>query len=143
MKLVWKPLQQKRLLHIVGLILCITVGCLSFLRAYEESFHLYLSPQQVLSQEVRHLGKIRVGGILKENTLIHDQDSLSFSLSDESQLLLPVIFYGTPPRLLKEGQETIVMGEYKNGLLIAEEVLAKHDEYYRPQEKKGEACSYH
>jgi len=131
MKLILKAPQHKMLKSLIWKITTLLIGLACFFKVYKEAFHLYLTPQEVLRQHP--IGLIRVGGVLSFGSLLQDQEKITFILTDSSGTLLPVHFYGTPPRLLREEQDTVVFGSLQNGIFVAQEVLAKHDEYYRPK----------
>jgi cytochrome c-type biogenesis protein CcmE len=131
MKLSLKSQQMKTIGKLIWTISCLSIGFFCFFKVYRESFHLYQSPSQALS--LRSSQSLRIGGVLKNGTLRYEESAIFFELTDEKNARLPVIFHGSPPRLLKEDQETIVFGYFENNHFIATEVLAKHDEYYRPK----------
>ena len=76
---------------------------------------------------------IRVGGLLKENSLRLENTVWYFDIIDEQEISVAVIFEKTLPNLVEENKGIIVEGIYKNNFLIANTVLAKHDENYMPQ----------
>jgi cytochrome c-type biogenesis protein CcmE len=79
--------------------------------------------------------QIRVGGLVKEDSLKKSNDGLtvSFIITDLDNIL-PVKFKGALPDLFREGQGVVAEGHLINGTFQANYVLAKHDENYMPKE---------
>ena len=79
--------------------------------------------------------QIRVGGLVKEDSLKKSNDGLtvSFTITDLDNIL-PVKFEGALPDLFREGQGVVAEGYLIQGTFQANHVLAKHDENYMPKE---------
>src|SRR5210317_1609445 len=77
--------------------------------------------------------KIRVGGLVLENSLVKNNDIVNFTITDNKNEIL-VVFNGQLPDLFREGQGIVAEGNFKDNKLIATQVLAKHDETYMPPE---------
>ena len=91
--------------------------------------HLYQSPSDLinLNNGSAYLGgEVLIGSVTKTNT------QYQFSITD-GNAAIPVIYTGTLPVMFKEGRDTIVKGRMVSGVLQAQQVLAKHDEYYRAE----------
>jgi len=133
MKLQLKAPQRRTLMNMIWKITAVAIGLACFFKVYQESFHLYLTPSEALERHPEHA--VRVGGLLLEGSLHQDihTGATTFHLIDQNDAVLAVHFYGTAPRLLKENQETIVFGAFQGEQFVAQDVLAKHDEYYRPK----------
>lgn len=85
---------------------------------------------------------IRVGGTVEPGSVRFDDTDaeLSFSLSDQ-EAAVPVVNAGAPPDLFREGKEALVEGRMAGGVLRSSEVIVKHDEQYRADDRAsaGEA----
>ena len=77
--------------------------------------------------------KIRVGGLVLENSVVKNNDIVNFTITDNKNEIL-VVFNGQLPDLFREGQGIVAEGNFKDNKLIATQVLAKHDENYMPPE---------
>ena len=76
----------------------------------------------------------RIGGLVEEGTLVRgDGDTVRFSVTDTSASV-PVEYRGILPDLFEEGQGMVGTGSFVNGVFLASEILAKHDEEYMPKE---------
>lgn len=115
------------------------------LYALKGQIELYKTPAQVDASLYHDTHVFRLGGQVKpgsirytyDNPAIHTQTThgvhVYFSLTDASQHVVPVSYHGVIPTLFREGKGAIVSGKFSsNGLFIATELLAKHDENYRP-----------
>ncbi len=138
-------IRKRRLLFIGILTVSSFVVASLVILALRENINLFYSPSQVVKGEVKKGIRIRVGGMVKPGSVIRGEElNVQFVLIDfpknsvsENQLLneLEVNFTGILPDLFKEGQGIVTTGELsKNSIFRADEVLAKHDENYRPPE---------
>jgi cytochrome c-type biogenesis protein CcmE len=120
---------------LVGLILLGVGGAVALaLTAFQENLLYYYTPTQVSAGEAPTDRVFRVGGMVTQGSFKREPGSLEaqFVLTDyESNVT--VSYTGVLPDLFREGQGIIARGKLgPNGLFVAEEVLAKHDENYMP-----------
>lgn len=125
---------QHRILLIVGALLL--VGAISGLVAYALNSNLayYYSPSEVLAGQAPRDKVFRMGGLVQEGSLKREADGLGlrFVLTDQIRHI-EVRFRGIPPDLFREGRGAVVQGRLGDeGIFLATEVLAKHDENYLP-----------
>ena len=74
--------------------------------------------------------------MVKENSLVRDGNAVRFVITDTMQEM-PVTYVGLLPDLFKEGKGVVAQGKLgEDGIFVASEVLAKHDENYMPPEAK-------
>jgi cytochrome c-type biogenesis protein CcmE len=122
---------------LVGVILLGVAGAVAFaLTAFQENLLYYYSPSDVAAGKAPAERTFRVGGMVPEGSFKRAQGSLEakFVLTD-FQHQVTVSYTGVLPDLFREGQGVIARGRLDpNGLFVAEEVLAKHDENYMPPE---------
>jgi len=112
----------------------IAVGVLVLCAA--AAFVLNGFPTQVSQGEAPKGRTFRAGGMVKENSLVRDGNSVRFVITDTVQEV-PVVYVGLLPDLFKEGKGVVAQGKLGNdGIFVASEVLAKHDENYMPPEAK-------
>lgn len=106
------------------------------LNAFQSNLVFFFSPTQVAAGEAPKGKPFRIGGLVKEGSLQREADgvTLRFVVTDTEQEM-PVAFKGILPDLFREGRGAVAQGRLNdNGVFVASEVLAKHDENYMPPE---------
>ena len=142
-----KP-RQKRFLFIAVAVAALALVVGLVLNALDKNVSLYFTPTQVFNNEAPHGRSFRIGGLVEEGSVKRQMDGLTvnFVITDQHKSI-PVVFKGILPDLFKEGKGVVAQGKVEaDGVMHAEEVLAKHDENYMPPEaadalKKGEAAN--
>ncbi len=116
---------------------CVFVGLIFFslLKAYRESFDLYLSITQLIKQDGNTDTDVYLSGrVLSKSLLIH-QEQLSFKMYDldHHDQIIDVVYQGIAPRLLQEEQDVLLYGQYnrEKNIFLVKNIASKHDEYYR------------
>ena len=130
-----KP-RQKRILYISVLIVAIAVAVGLALNAFQQNLMFFYSPSEVISGTAPENYKFRLGGMVETGSVkqIENDLTVEFILTDFKQSV-PVQYTGILPDLFREGQGIVAHGKLNSqGLFIADEVLAKHDENYMPPE---------
>ena len=127
-------LKKRRRVQLI-IIACIFLLSASILIgfAFKDGIEFFRSPTQVLSEKINESEVFRIGGLVKEGTLIRNGDNVSFIVTDLVNDV-PVIFNGILPDLFSEGTGMIATGTLNVGKFQAVEILAKHDENYMPKE---------
>jgi len=127
--------RKRRLYFVLCLLLAVSVAVGSSLFALRQHIDLYYTPTQLLMQQPDALNRdIRLGGLVVKHSVAHQSRSLwvSFSLADAHRAV-KVEYDGILPSLFREGQGIIAKGYLsKQGVFIADQVLAKHDANYHP-----------
>ena len=121
--------QKKRLGLIAGgLIICGAA-------AFEENLVFFFSPSQVAAHEAPEGRAFRIGGFVQEGSVQRQKDGVTvrFEVTDTAHTV-PVTYKGSLPDLFKEGKGVVAQGKLQNGVFVADQVLAKHDENYMPPE---------
>lgn len=127
--------QKKRLGLIAGgLIICGAAAALVF-NAFEENLVFFFSPSQVAAHEAPEGRAFRIGGFVQEGSVQRQKDGVTvrFEVTDTAHTV-PVTYKGSLPDLFKEGKGVVAQGRLQNGVFVADQVLAKHDENYMPPE---------
>jgi cytochrome c-type biogenesis protein CcmE len=130
--------RQKRMATVAAILVGVGVATAFALQAFEKNMLYYYSPTQILAGEAPDSRSIRVGGLVENGSVQREPGSLEvrFTLTDFANTV-GVSYTGVLPDLFREGQGIIARGKLTDqGLFVAEEVLAKHDENYMPPEVK-------
>ena len=107
------------------------------LRSLEENVVYFLSPTEIYNKtDISFKKKIRVGGLVKINSLNKNETSISFIITDLNKEVI-VSYNGLVPNLFSEGKGVVAEGRLKDKkYFVADKILAKHDENYMPPEVK-------
>ncbi len=104
------------------------------LYALDDNLVYFYSPTDVQEKHIAPDTRIRIGGLVEEGSVVRKGNDVSFRVTDLSNSI-PVRFTGALPDLFREGQGVVTEGRLTaDGVFIASEVLAKHDEKYMPPE---------
>lgn len=130
------PLRKQRLMLVVFVVIfsSAAIGLMAY--ALRGNINLFFPPTDVVAGKAPLGQPIRVGGMVVDGSVIRSADSLevAFELTD-FQSNVAVVYTGILPDLFDEGQGAVAAGTLNaNGVLMASEVLAKHDENYMPPE---------
>ena len=132
------PKKVKKRASLLAIFLTSTViGVFLILNALNKNILYFNSPTEIkISQDINYNKKIRVGGMVKKDTIeIFDQE-IRFIITDFKNEI-NVSFQGTIPNLFAEGKGVVAEGKLRDkNFFIAERILAKHDENYMPPELK-------
>lgn len=130
------PIRKKRLTIVLFLVagIAIAVGLTTY--ALRQNINLFYDPTEIAAGNAPVDVRIRAGGMVEEGSVARDTDSLkvSFRVTDYAASV-PVQYEGILPDLFAEGQGVVAMGRLnEQGVFVADQVLAKHDENYMPPE---------
>ncbi len=134
---VMKAHRRNQLLLVVFLVAAAGGATAFALLALNENINLFYAPEQIARGEAPVDTTIRAGGMVREGSVVRDEESLkvSFIISDMKDAEVVIEYEGILPDLFREGQGIIARGQMNtDGVFVAEEVLAKHDENYMPPE---------
>ena len=126
---------KSRILFLVLLLSLATVVIFFIFKSLEENIVYFFSPSEIYDKPNIPLNeKIRIGGLVKEDSIFKDQTSIKFIITDLKKEII-VSYSGLVPNLFSEGKGVIAEGELKDKkYFVADEILAKHDENYMPPE---------
>jgi cytochrome c-type biogenesis protein CcmE len=128
--------KTKRLYLIGAGMLALFAAAALVLTAFEDSLVFFYSPSDLVAQQAPPGRAVRIGGLVEEDSVTRSGDGLavSFRVTDLSNSV-PVTYSGILPDLFREGQGVVAEGALgSDGVFVAREVLAKHDETYMPPE---------
>ena len=130
-----KPRTKRFALIAAGLVV-LSAAAAFVLNAFQSNLVFFFTPTQVSQGEAPKGRTFRAGGMVKENSLVRDGNTVRFVITDTLQEV-PVVYVGLLPDLFKEGKGVVAQGKLgDDGIFVASEVLAKHDENYMPPEAK-------
>ncbi len=130
------PVRKKRLFIVLAILAGFGIAVALALSALQQNINLFYSPTQIANGEAPQGTRIRAGGMVEMGSVKRSSDSLEtdFVVTDGVKNVT-IRYSGILPDLFREGQGIVAMGKLDaQGLLIADEVLAKHDENYMPPE---------
>ena len=141
-----KPLRKRRLTFVLAIVLGLGAAIGLGLYAMKQNINLFYSPMEIVAGDAPTGVLIRLGGLVSKGSVQRDAESLQvkFQLTDNAETVW-VSYDGILPDLFREGQGIVTMGKLQdNGVFVASEVLAKHDETYMSPDvadaiKKAEA----
>ena len=130
------PVRKKRLIIVLAIVVGVGAAVGLALSALQQNINLFYTPTQIANGEAPTDTRIRAGGLVEKGSLQRSEDSLNvrFVVTDFAKEVT-VKYRGILPDLFREGQGIVALGKLdQNGVLTADEVLAKHDEKYMPPE---------
>lgn len=129
--------RQQRMTFVAIILSGVILATVLVLNAIGENMLYFFSPSQIEAGENPDNAKIRVGGLVVNGSVKRAEDeslNVQFDLTD-GLAQLTVQYDGILPDLFREGQGIVAHGRIDAaGILVADEVLAKHDENYMPPE---------
>lgn len=131
--------RHKRLGLIVGGVAVLALGAWLVLSAFQQNLVFFFSPTDVIEGRAPQGRSFRIGGMVEVGSIKRQPDGLTvaFVVTDTAKSI-PVRYKGILPDLFKEGKGVVAQGKLgADGMFMAEEVLAKHDENYMPPEAQA------
>lgn len=130
------PARKKRLGLIILMVTGIAIGLSFALKSLDENIMFFFSPSEVVEGKAPPDRLFRMGGMVVDGSVSRPGEGLTveFAITDNAQNVV-VNYTGILPDLFREGQGIIANGKLNSdGVFVAQEVLAKHDENYMPPE---------
>ena len=132
------PKKVKKRASLLAITLLVSVAGIFFvLQSLNKNILYFKSPTDIKNnQNINFDKKIRVGGMVKKNSLIIKEEEIKFTITDFNNEL-NISFSGTVPNLFSEEKGVVAEGKLQDKtFFIADRILAKHDENYMPPELK-------
>ena len=128
---------KKRASFLSLLLLFLVIAVFFILKSLTDNILYFKSPTDIqFSQDIIFNKKIRVGGMVKKNSININNKEIKFIITDLNNELV-VSYSGTVPNLFSEGKGVVAEGRLQDKkFFIADRILAKHDEKYMPPELK-------
>jgi cytochrome c-type biogenesis protein CcmE len=128
---------KKRVSFLSLLLIFLVIAVFFILKSLTSNILYFKSPTDIqLSQDVISKKKIRVGGMVKKDSIKINNQEIKFVITDFKNEIY-VSYSGTVPNLFSEGKGVVAEGKLKDkNFFVADRILAKHDEKYMPPELK-------
>jgi cytochrome c-type biogenesis protein CcmE len=126
--------RHRRLVLVLGILAGVGLAGGLALSAFRQNVTFYFVPSQVALGKVPAGEDFRLGGMVTKGSVHRKPGSMevSFRVTDFKHSI-PVVYTGVLPDLFREGAGVIVHGKMlPDGTFVADQVLAKHDQYYKP-----------
>ena len=129
---------KSRFFFLMLSLISVTIVIFVVLRSLEENVVYFFSPTEIYNKtNISFNKKIRVGGLVKMNSISKNETSINFVITDLKKEIA-VSYNGLVPNLFSEGKGVVAEGKLKDKkYFIADKILAKHDENYMPPEVKS------
>ncbi len=128
--------RRQRLMLVILVLLGVGTAVALTLNAFRGNMVYFYGPSQLATVEKAHERNLRLGGLVEKGSVKREGDGLTvrFMVTDTVKSV-PVVYKGILPDLFREGQGVVAQGRLaQDGVFVASEVLAKHDENYMPPE---------
>ena len=128
---------KPRIVFFIFLLVSAVLVVFIVLKSLEENVVYFLSPTEIYNKKnISYDEKIRVGGLVKKNSIITNETSINFIITDLKKEIV-VSYNGLVPNLFSEEKGVVAEGRLRDKkYFIADKILAKHDENYMPPEVK-------
>jgi cytochrome c-type biogenesis protein CcmE len=127
--------KQRRLVLIGGGLAVLAVAVALMLNAFRDSIVFFNSPSDVMEKHIGPGTRIRLGGMVKDGSIVRGADLQVRFVVTDGETAIPVTYQGVLPDLFREGQGVVAEGALDGGgVFDADTILAKHDETYMPKE---------
>ncbi len=130
-----KGLKKRRRVQVIALAavaLVLSTALIGY--AMRDGINFFRSPTQLVADPPGPAEVFRLGGLVEEGTLVRGQgETITFRVTDGGASV-PVAYTGVLPDLFGEGEGMVGTGRWIDGVFVATEILARHDETYMPKE---------
>lgn len=130
------PRARRRFAFVAVGVLALGIAAALVLSAFEKNLVFFFTPSQIAANEAPKGRTFRVGGMVETGSVKRAADGVTvhFVVTDTAKSI-PVVYKGILPDLFREGKGVVTQGSLSpDGVFVASEVLAKHDENYMPPE---------
>ena len=126
-----------RFFFILLIFITLSLSIFLIIKSLEENVIFFQSPSEIKVLPELKKNKIRVGGMVKNNSISVETEELNFIITDFKNEII-VTYSGVVPNLFAEGKGVVAEGYLKDkNFFLATKILAKHDENYMPPEVKA------
>lgn len=126
--------RHKRIAIIVAGLVLLAVAATLLLQSFQSNLVFFFSPTEVAEGKAPKDGNFRIGGLVEAGSVQRNGTQVKFRVTDTAKTM-DVVYTGILPDLFKEGKGVVAQGKQgSDGIFVADQVLAKHDENYMPPE---------
>lgn len=128
-------LKKKRRIQVVALaVVALMISTALIGYAMRDGINFFRAPSEIIAEPPGPNEVFRIGGLVVEGSIVRgESEQIRFSVTDGGATV-PVVYTGVLPDLFSENEGMVGTGRYIDGVFIASEILAKHDETYMPAE---------
>ena len=125
-----------RFVFVITILVTLILSTFLILKSLEENVVYFQSPSEIKDFAELERKKIRIGGMVKKNSIFVNSNEIIFIITDFKNEI-NVSYSGVVPNLFEEGKGVVAEGFLKDrNFFLASKILAKHDENYMPPEVK-------
>ncbi|MDZ7709958.1 MAG: cytochrome c maturation protein CcmE [Roseovarius sp.] len=130
-----KTLKKKRRVQVIFMAVLALIAATALIGyGMRDGINFFRSPSQIMAEPPAPTEIFRIGGLVEEGSIRRGEgETVRFSVTDGGASV-PVTFTGILPDLFAENQGMVGTGSLRDGVFVASEILAKHDEEYMPKE---------
>lgn len=130
-----KTLKKKRRVQVIAIAAVALIAATALIGyGMRDGINFFRSPSQVVAEPPAASEVFRIGGLVEEGSLERGQgEEVRFVVTDGGASV-PVVYRGILPDLFAEKQGMVGTGSLRDGVFVASEILAKHDEDYMPKD---------
>ena len=125
--------KSKRFFVAAGIASLLGIAAMLVLGALRDNIVFFYTPSEIIQSDRSSLQQLRLGGLVKDGTVKIEGMQSVFIVTD-GNVDITVRYNNALPSLFREGQGVVAEGQIENGIFMAQNVLAKHDENYMPAE---------
>ena len=125
--------KSKRFFVTAGIASLLGIAAMLVLGALRDNILFFYTPSEIIQSDRSSLQQLRLGGLVKDGTVKIEGMQSVFIVTD-GNVDITVRYNNALPSLFREGQGVVAEGQIENGIFMAQNVLAKHDENYMPAE---------
>ena len=125
--------KSKRFFITAGIASLLGIATMLVLGALRDNIVFFYTPSEIIQSDRSSLQQLRLGGLVKDGTVKIEGMQSVFIVTD-GNVDITVRYNNALPSLFREGQGVVAEGQIENGIFMAQNVLAKHDENYMPAE---------
>ena len=125
--------KSKRFFVTAGIASLLGIAAMLVLGALRDNIVFFYTPSEIIQSDRSSLQQLRLGGLVKDGTVKIEGMQSVFIVTD-GNVDITVRYNNALPSLFREGQGVVPEGQIENGIFMAQNVLAKHDENYMPAE---------
>jgi cytochrome c-type biogenesis protein CcmE len=126
--------RHKRIAIIVAGLALLAIAATLLLQSFQSNLVFFFSPTEVAEGKAPKQGNFRIGGLVEVGSIQRNGTQVNFKVTDTAKTM-DVVYTGILPDLFKEGKGVVAQGQQgADGIFVADQVLAKHDENYMPPE---------